>query len=478
MKAWWTTLTLQARRVLLLGFCAALLSLAAAAWWVLRVDYAVLFSDLRPQDAAVMTSELDKLKAAYVLADAGATVLVDRSQVHALRMKLMGRDLPLHGTVGLELFNNTDFGMTDFAQKINYQRALQGELTRTILSFPEIRDARVHLALPEQGLFKQNAARPKAALTLTLRSGQVLRGEQVSGIQRLVAAAVPGLLASEVTIVDQQGIALSRSAEGDADTGGSARLEWKRETETYLTRKAAAVLERAFGPGQALASVDVTLNMDQVRVTTEDVIPASDPKGAGGPAGVLVRERESARDNGAPDARATDARTGRGNSMQRDVEYQAGRRVEHVVSQAGAIRRIHVVALVRQPLGEQQRAEVHKLVAAAVGASAERGDTVVVQGVAAAAAVNPPAPSGIAVEAPPPPGDSKSWGAGMAGLLALVGLAIAALVWRRPPSANARVRQLSERERRAALAQVRSWMLESSPASAGEAEPGAAGAVR
>src|SRR5690349_17426695 len=119
MQGWWTTLTLQARRLLLAGIGALLLALGAATWWVLRVDYAVLFSDLRPQDAAAMTGELDKLKSAYVLAAGGATLLVDRSQVHALRMKLMGRDLPLHGSVGLELFNNTDFGMTDFAQKIN-----------------------------------------------------------------------------------------------------------------------------------------------------------------------------------------------------------------------------------------------------------------------------------------------------------------------------------------------------------------------
>lgn len=477
MKAWWSSLGLPARRVLVLGFGAAALSLAAAAWWVLHVDYAVLFSDLRPQDAAVMTAELDKLKALYVIADAGATVLVDRSQVHGLRMKLMGRDLPLHGTVGLELFNNTDFGMTDFAQKINYQRALQGELTRTILSFSEIRDARVHLALPEQGLFRQNTARPKAALTLTLRAGQALRSEQVSGIQRLVAAAVPGLLASEVTIVDQQGVALSRPADGESDAGGSARLEWKRETESYLSRKAAAVLERAFGVGQALASVDVTLNMDQVRVTTEDVLPAADPKGAGAPAGVLVRERESARDNGVSEGRPADARAGRGNSMQRDVEYQAGRRVEHVVSQAGAIRRLHVVALVRQPLGEQQRAEVHKLVAAAVGSSPDRGDTVVVQSVAAAPAVEPPVASKEAAPSLPASGGAEPGTAWMAAL-ALAGFLAAGLAWFRRSSASTRPRPLSDRERRAALAQVRSWMLESPPAIAREAEPRSPGVAR
>src|SRR5205085_12594964 len=152
--------------------------------------------------------------------------------------------------------------------------------------------------------------------------------------------------------------------------GGSARLDLKRETENYLSRKAGVVLERAFGPGQALASVDVTLNMEQVRVTTEDVIPAPDGRG-GQAAGVLVRERESARDSSTPDARPGDARAVRGSSTQRDVEYQAGRRVEQVVSQPGSVRRMHVAAIVRQGLNAAQQEQVRQLLAAAVGASFE-----------------------------------------------------------------------------------------------------------
>jgi flagellar M-ring protein FliF len=292
-----------------------------------------------------------------------------------------------------------------------------------------------------------------------------------------VAAAVPGLLASEVTVVDQQGVALSRSGDAESDTSGGARLEWKRETENYLSRKAAAVLDRAFGVGQALASVDVTLNMDQVRVTTEDVLPAADPKGASGPAGVLVRERESARDSGMSDARPADARGGRGNSMQRDVEYQAGRRVEHVVSQAGAIRRLHVVALVRQPLGEQQRAEVHKLVAAAVGASPDRGDTVVVQSIVAPA-VETPTPSKDAPPSRPADADVETVRPWMAALLVFAGLLSATFVWYRRSAASSRPRSLTDRERRAALVQVRAWMLESPPAIVGEAEPRITGAMR
>jgi flagellar M-ring protein FliF len=458
---WWTSLGRSSRTALVAGAAAILLATTAGGWWLLRTEHAVLFSELRPQDAALMTAELDKLKIPYVLGDNGAAVLVDRSQVHTVRLKLMGKELPLHGAVGFELFNHTDFGMTEFAQKINYQRALQGELTRTILSFPEIRDARVHLAMPEHGLFKQNVARPKAAITLNVRNGQVLRSEQVSGIQRLVAAAVPGLAPQEVTIVDQQGLTLSRTTDGQGEgASGSLRMELKRETENYLSRKATAVLDKAFGPGQALASVDVTLNMDQVRVTTEDVIAAPDPRG-GALTGVLVRERESARDNATPDARGAEPRGVRGSSMQRDVEYQAGRRVEHLVTHPGAIRRMHVVAVVREKLEGSQRDEIVRLVGAAVGASADRGDSVVVQALQPAPSPVEPVPQRAAS-----PADASAPKMPTVPLLLTIGIVLLGafvLALRRRSTYSPAMHVLSQGERRATLARVQQWMLQAEP---------------
>jgi flagellar M-ring protein FliF len=463
MKTWWIVLPSRVKAGLVAGALSILLVMVVAGWWVLRREEAVLFSDLKSQDAALMAAELDKLKLPYSVAENGTTLLVDKAQVHATRLKLMGRDLPLHGAVGLELFNNADFGMTEFAQKINYQRALQGELTRTILSFPEVRDARVHLALPEQGLFRQSSVRPTAAITLSLRPGRVLRGEQVNGMQRLVAAAVPGLSVQEVTVVDGDGVALSRSAadEGAASAGG--RLDLKRDTENYLSRKADAVLERAFGPGQALASVDVTLNMDQVRVTTEDVIPAPDSRG-GVATGVLVRERESARD-GAPEGRGQDTPAARGSSMQRDVEYQTGRRVEQVVSQPGSIRRIQVVAVVRQPLDAEQQEQVRRLVAGAVGASPDRGDTVLVQAFRPGPAAVPPASPAPAAAATPAPAaaaeDVQATAPATLGILALALLILACALRRsRTQSRHAPrpVTPLTASQRQVALRRVEAWL--------------------
>ena len=150
IRNFWNGLGRGARAGLVAGTVSIALATAAMGWWALRADYQVLFAELSPQDAAAMTAELERLKVPYRLADEGASILVEKEQVYAVRMKLMGKDLPLHGAVGFELFNNSDFGMTEFAQKINYQRALQGELTRTILSLAQVKDARVLLVLPEQ----------------------------------------------------------------------------------------------------------------------------------------------------------------------------------------------------------------------------------------------------------------------------------------------------------------------------------------
>jgi flagellar M-ring protein FliF len=384
---------------------------------------------------------------------------VDGAIVHSTRLKLMGKDIPLHGAAGFELFNNADFGMTEFAQKINYQRALQGEITRTILSLAEVRDARVHLALPEEGLFKRSNNKPKAAITLTMKPGESLRGEQVAGIQRLVAAAVPGIAAPDVTIVDQQGIALTRASAGDGEVDvGSGRLDLKRDTERLLARKATEVLERAFGAGQVLASVDVTLSMDQVRVTTEDVLSA--PGHGAAATGVIVREKESARDVGPPlghgDASA------RGSNSQREVEYQVGRRVEQVATQPGAIRRLNVVAVVRQPLDDKQVDQMRQLVAAAVGAVPERGDSVVVQSMRAfeTPPLNDGVPESGATRGEPPAAASASsmtmpapWlMAAGAALLAAVALVVLFASRRSKPAS------MNAQQREAMLGQLQEWM--------------------
>lgn len=472
IKDSWQSLGRPAKAGLAAGVALIAAATLAAGVWLLRTDYQVLFADLSPQDAAAMTTELDRMKQPYRLGPDGNSILVENSALHQTRLKLMSRDIPLHGAVGFELFNNNDFGMTEFAQKVNFQRALQGELTRTILSISEVETVRVHLAFPEEGLFKREQSKAKASITLALKHGQSLRPEQVTGIQRLVSAAVPGVATQDVTIVNQQGVALTRGPVADLAQDTPLQLELKKDIEQHLSRKVSQVLDRAFGAGKALASVDVTLNMDQVRVTTEDV--TGPPAKAGeARAGIIVRERETVKEDATP-AGGRELATAPGSSH-RETDYQVGRRVEQVVSQPGSIQQIQVVAVIKSPLDTRQAEQLQALIGAAVGAQRDRGDTVVVQSLDTLGVSSrpdsippdtgraPPAAEGSApavnnAMAPRPASPSLDIGVALAIALGLALLASFGL-WqlrsqRRAPTAV----PMSPEQRQAALAQVQAWV--------------------
>jgi flagellar M-ring protein FliF len=476
LNSFWAGLSRRSRVGFVVGLVAIAGATSALAYWTLRTDYDVLFSELSASDAAAMTRELEAMKLPYRLGEDGKSILVERGTVHATRLKLMGKELPLNGAVGFELFNNADFGMTEFAQKINYQRALQGEITRTILSLAEVESARVHIAFPEEGLFKRDQNRAKASVTLALKHGQSLRKDQVAGIQRLVAAAVPGIQRDDVTIVNRQGVALTNAEAADEAPGASRRLELTHEIEQHLARKATAVLEKAFGPGQAMASVDVALDMNQVRTTTEDVLTPS--SGSEAPSGVILRERETLRDDPSG-PRGGDGALVQASTTQREVDYQLGRKVQQVVSSPGAITRLHAVAVLKAPLTPAQLEQVKLLLGAAVGASKERGDTVVVQPLDGLAASVPVAPSidaspqaGASDDAPAPTLSAPEGQNAVAQTVPawwfgapLVTLALAALVLafrrpRRPMPQGHKALTLAERD--ASLRRVQAWLSQDS----------------
>src|SRR5258706_7646705 len=173
------------RRPLIIVLALGVVALAVAlGFWVFQTNYQVLFSDLDSRDAGAIVEELKRIKVPYKVADGGSKILVDEKTVHETRLRLMGKGVPLSGGVGFEIFDNKDVGMTEYTQKINYQRALQGELARTILSISQVKQARVHLVIAETALFKRQKAKPKASVSLVLKPGSVLAGEQIAGIQR------------------------------------------------------------------------------------------------------------------------------------------------------------------------------------------------------------------------------------------------------------------------------------------------------
>ena len=374
-KSIWTGSSPGARSALVIAAFAIVAATATIGNWAMTKEYEALFTGLAEQDASTMVAELDRMKIPYRLEDGGRRILVPQELVHKTRLQLVGKNLPLHGAVGFEIFNNTDFGMTEFAQKVNYQRALQGELTRTIMSLNEVQAARVHLVLAESSIFRRDQNRSKASVTVALKPGHTLAREQVSGIQRLVAAAVAGIDAADVTVLDQKGITLS--SRQDAQRDGSAwQLETQRQIEDHLVRKAAMMLDRTFGPGQGVVSVDVVLNFDQMKVTTEEVLAAKNTGEAGtAVAGVLVRERQTLREQSA----GKDKPDGVGSAVTNtETEYQTGRRVEQIVATPGSVRRINVGVVVPRGVAAERLDRVRQIVAMAVGLNKDRGDGIAV----------------------------------------------------------------------------------------------------
>lgn len=351
-------------------------------FWVLRPNYQVLFADLETRDAAAIVAELKRLKVPYKLTDGGAKILVEEKRVYETRLSLMGKGVPLAGGVGFEIFDNKDIGMTEYTQRINYQRALQGELARTIMAIEHVKTARVHLVVSESSIFRRQNIKPKASVSLVLKPGARLSSDQILGIQRLVAASVSGLDANGVIISDQGGVTLSAASDGDENYAQvSGKLKLKRNAEDYFVRKISDVLDRTFGPGQAIVSVDVDLNFDEVKRTAQTVIPVRSDTADG--AGAVVRKRQSIHRQPKGAIKAVDGETAyAGGSSDitstTDVEYELGKSIEQVASSPGGIRRISVGVIVPKMTAEQI-GRVQSVVAMTVGLSTARGDAITVQ---------------------------------------------------------------------------------------------------
>lgn len=210
----------------------------------LRADYSVLANGLRPEDASAIVAELDKRGVAYRIEDGGGTIRVPASEADATRVAIAGSDAAARGQIGFELFNKSDMGLTNFAQKINYQRALQGELVRTITAMDGVDTARVHLGLPERSLFRGERTEPSAAVTVTMKQGRIPDAARVAGIQRLVAAAVPDLPGDRVVVLDGQGRVISAAA---VSTQAASELDERQAIQAYYAARARVAAEPILG---------------------------------------------------------------------------------------------------------------------------------------------------------------------------------------------------------------------------------------
>lgn len=326
--------------------------------WTISPSYGVLFSQIDSRDANAILTQLEEANIAYEVRNHGRDIYIDRSLIEKTRIKLMAGPLQLAHSVGFELFDKTDFGMTDFSQKINYQRALQGELERTINSLDEVQQARVQLTIPEHHLFQEDNDAPRAAVTLHLN--KPLTKQQINSIRQLITASVARLSAKNVIIVDQNSNALSSNEDDDSSSHFSA----KKKVERYLTDKVMQLLHPIFEHDAVMVKIDVTLNYDELQ--RERVKPQRE--------GIITHVKETRHSS----THKTD-KTPVNQDYTREKSYQLGREKERFIRANGTIERLTISVVVPQHTSAETIQQIERLVKSVVGFNAERGDAISIE---------------------------------------------------------------------------------------------------
>ncbi len=386
--------------VLLLAAAGSLAFFGWMATGVGRPDYRLLYRGLPPDEAASVVDALDQQNIPYRVEDEGSALYVPASHVHLARIRLAGSGLPGGGGPGLEIFDRPGFGVTDFVHQVNWQRALQGELTRSIEQLAAVERARVQLAIPERSVFvRTEQPRASASVVVKLAPGRDLEAEQVRAIVHLVASSVDSLEAGQVTLVDDRGRMLAPL--GDGTPGPSApggNLQYQARLERELAQRVQTILEPTVGMGRVVAKVRADLLWTQTETTEERFDPdsqvarseqrstESSSEGAGANGGVPGVAANSPDLGGAGGVAGGESASSSRTSE--TVNYEISKTVVHQVEPVGEVERLHVAVLVDGAPTEDgafqawdapslQRFE--ELTKRAVGFSADRGDQISVQ---------------------------------------------------------------------------------------------------
>jgi len=394
------------RLILLVAAAAATATIVVSLLWAQRPQFEPLFGNLSPEDAGAIVDRLRDGHTPYELAAGGATVLVPSSQVHELRMQLAEAGLPSGGGVGFEIFDHTGYGTTDYVQRINYRRALEGELARTIGAMDAVTSARVHLVLPEKRLFAKDAQDARASVTLKLKGRGGMDAGKVAAVVHLVASAVEGLSPDRVTVVDLSGKVLYAGHEGDGAVVAS-QAGYRVQLEERLRKRVTDLLAPAVGAGAVEVQVAAELDFTRKETTQEMYDPdvaavrseqrskeqTEGRSGTGGVVGVTARAQDAGESN-------------KSKTQNETVNYELNKTVNHIVSPVGEVKRLSVAVLVDGktevpegggqprvvPRSDEELATLTVLVKKAVGFDAERGDTVEVANIAFA---GPPVPQDL-----------------------------------------------------------------------------------
>lgn len=373
------------QQISLVGLAVLMLGgLIAVGVWATRPSWVVLYSELSPQDAQQVVERLREQGVPYQLADGGSAVQVPKERLYELRIQLAGEGLPSGSTVGFELFDQSSFSTSDLQNNVNLQRALQGELERSICTLEEIATARVHLALPEERLFSEEQEPPSASVVVGL-GGSRLASAQVAAITQLVASAVPALDAEAVTVVDTAGRVLTGGLDGAGGVQTMAQLEATRAWEERLRGHLQSMLDSVLGANRSVVRVQATLDFQSQQIVRETLEPAQGE-------GVLMREEiteEEYDGTGRPEVGGPagltgtpePARNASGSYRHRreNREYDYARLQEQISSPPGTVQRLAVAVVVDEGLGAGTAQQVQQLVQAAAGIDSERGDQVTVE---------------------------------------------------------------------------------------------------
>ncbi len=422
--SWTDKLRAQPKLPLIVG-AAALVAIAMAfALYSRGPDYKVLYTNVSDRDGGAIIASLSQMNVPYKFAEGGTAILVPADRVPEIRLKLASQGLPKAGGVGFELMDNQKFGTSQFAEQVNFQRALEGELARSIESIGTIESARVHLAMPKPSLFVREQKKPSASVVLTLHRGRSIDEGTVSAIVHMVSSSVPELDPKSVTVVDQRGNLLSAANAGARGLDVS-QLKYTQEIEQGYIRRIEAILQPILGSGNVRAQVAADIDFSVVENTDEKYRPNTDPANAamrsqqssesnqlggtppGGVPGALSNQPPTAPNApittppnappGAPQTpaqaqaaaqRATTTAAATGPSSSRKdttTNYELDRSIRHVQQGAGGVKRLSVAVVVNNRTADDKGAsralttaeldQIRNLAKEAVGFSQERGDS-------------------------------------------------------------------------------------------------------
>lgn len=420
------------QKLALMVASALIVAVIVGGWlWSRAPDYRILFSNISERDGGAIITALEQLNVPYRFSEGGGAILVPAERVHEVRLRLATQGLPKGGSVGFELMENQKFGISQFAEQVNYQRALEGELSRTIMAIGAVQNARVHLAIPKPSVFVREQQKPTASVFLHLHPGRVLEPAQVAGITHLVASSVPQLPPGSVSIVDQGGNLLSQMRSKLNEMGlDPTQIKYVQEVEAAVIKRIEDILLPLTGPGNTRVQVAADIDFSQTEQTAEIFRPNLDPQAvairsqqtsesvsvtpspqgvpgalsnqppvpataqltsppvpgqAGNPPSVPTQGQIAA---GGVTAQINSVGQPLNSTKNATTNYEIDKTIRHTKSSLGAVKRLSVAVVVNhrketdrngkatsKPLTDAEVQQINALVREAMGFSQERGDT-------------------------------------------------------------------------------------------------------